>query len=307
MFRTKGNVSRCFPNRTGKAMSERGSIWRKWDLHIHTPASYEWEGPRFVRWAECEVSIRLMIEAINASDVAAFCIMDYWTFDGYDRLRTFTQSHPALLKKKVFPGMELRCASPSEKRLNAHVILSDELSFQQLQDFRSRLRLIHPDRPLSDEALIEAAKTLTDRQLVTSGGKRTTDAECLQTGAKTALITHASFFEAIRSLPGQCFYVQPWETYGGLTGIDFNTHSIQVRDFMRRADFFETRHPANIDLFMGRKTEKNEKFFAEFQQWIGHAKPVVSGSDAHAYAKYGKFPSSPKDGTSIIGILGNSI
>ena len=25
----------------------RGSIWEKWDLHVHTPASYHWHGERF--------------------------------------------------------------------------------------------------------------------------------------------------------------------------------------------------------------------------------------------------------------------
>lgn len=26
---------------------ERGSEWRKWDLHIHTPASFHWKGAKF--------------------------------------------------------------------------------------------------------------------------------------------------------------------------------------------------------------------------------------------------------------------
>ena len=27
---------------------ERGSEWRQWDLHIHTPASFHWKGAKFV-------------------------------------------------------------------------------------------------------------------------------------------------------------------------------------------------------------------------------------------------------------------
>lgn len=26
---------------------ERGSEWRQWDLHIHTPASFHWRGQKF--------------------------------------------------------------------------------------------------------------------------------------------------------------------------------------------------------------------------------------------------------------------
>lgn len=25
----------------------RGSEWRQWDLHIHSPASFHWEGKKF--------------------------------------------------------------------------------------------------------------------------------------------------------------------------------------------------------------------------------------------------------------------
>ena len=30
-----------------KSKYPRGSEWRKWDLHIHTPASFHWDGQKF--------------------------------------------------------------------------------------------------------------------------------------------------------------------------------------------------------------------------------------------------------------------
>lgn len=34
---------------------ERGSEWRQWDLHIHTPASFHWKGQMYQRaWKICQ-------------------------------------------------------------------------------------------------------------------------------------------------------------------------------------------------------------------------------------------------------------
>src|SRR5436305_8610408 len=109
-------------------MSIIGSVWRKWDLHIHTPASFLWRGERFLGMNEerVEAACRATVAAINDSQAAVFAVMDYWTFDGYVRLKRFLHEHPDVeLRKREFPGMELRCEAPVPFRLNIHVILSD--------------------------------------------------------------------------------------------------------------------------------------------------------------------------------------
>ena len=41
----------------------RGSEWRKWDLHIHTPASFHWQGgKRFYDMTREEKHIAFFIE-----------------------------------------------------------------------------------------------------------------------------------------------------------------------------------------------------------------------------------------------------
>ncbi len=62
---------------------QRGSEWRQWDLHIHTPASFHWTGKRFDADPASNVNRTLvdeMIQALNAAEPAAFSLMDYWTF-----------------------------------------------------------------------------------------------------------------------------------------------------------------------------------------------------------------------------------
>ena len=109
--------------------------------------------------AEKAAALEEMISAVSNSGVAAFGIMDYWTFDGYWALRDYLASTGKTLGQAIFPGMELRIEAPVDYRLNIHVILSDSLSKQQLNDFRGALRLCigKGDRPLSEESLIEYA------------------------------------------------------------------------------------------------------------------------------------------------------
>ena len=119
-----------------------GSEWRKWDLHIHTPASFHWNGPRFNSNPYAPENASLvdeMILAMNAAEPAVFAIMDYWTFDGWFALKhRLKQADAPKLEKTVFPGIELRLMAPMRGRLNAHVLFSDKIPDQELIDFKSK-------------------------------------------------------------------------------------------------------------------------------------------------------------------------
>jgi len=176
----------------------RGSEWRKWDLHIHTPASFHWNGGKRLQemnGQEQEQIFREMLDAINKSDVAAFAIMDYWTFDGYLKFKEYLEKKKLQLNKTIFPGMELRVEAPVNYRLNIHVILSNELNAQQLQDFKSKLKIASINRVVSDDALKEFAKSLDDSKAKKHGYKSPAtlkDMELLELGSKTAVVTKES-------------------------------------------------------------------------------------------------------------------
>ena len=59
----------------------RGSEWRKWDLHVHTPASFEWQGKRFKEMDRDEKKEALedIVNTFKGSDVDVFGIVDYFT------------------------------------------------------------------------------------------------------------------------------------------------------------------------------------------------------------------------------------
>ncbi|MHC2717245.1 hypothetical protein ACVIQS_010167 [Bradyrhizobium diazoefficiens] len=99
-------------------MYSRGSEWREWDLHIHSPASFHWNGERFGSDAERNNQlVDEMIRALNAAAPIAFGLMDYWSFDGWFALKSRQTQHGApALEKTVFPGIELRLSAPMEGR-----------------------------------------------------------------------------------------------------------------------------------------------------------------------------------------------
>lgn len=154
----------------------RGAVWRQWDLHVHTPASFHWSGERFGSDLSSAMSKKLvdeMIEAMNKAEPAVFAIMDYWTFDGWFALKQrLSEGDAPKLTKKVFPGIELRLSAPTEKRLNAHVIFSDEIADQHLKDFLSNLKIERIDRSVSKDALVDLARTTAADMLAKKGHKK---------------------------------------------------------------------------------------------------------------------------------------
>ena len=59
----------------------RGAIWRQWDLHVHTPASFHWPGQKFDGDLSSDQNQQLvdeMIVAMNQAQPSVFAIMDYW-------------------------------------------------------------------------------------------------------------------------------------------------------------------------------------------------------------------------------------
>lgn len=221
-------------------MSHRGALWRKWDLHIHTPVSFLWRGEKLKKTDAQQTAklYRATAEALNASPADAFAIMDYWTFDGFIGLRRFLTDHPDIkLTKAVFPGMELRVEAPVTFRMNIHVLLSDELTDQALEDFKSKITLAVINRPLSDEAIASIpAKLSVDKIRHANPSYDDHDdipIRNLAIGHEVALVTRESLETAVASLPkGKVLVLVPFDTYGGLEKVDWKAHPLITTAFM---------------------------------------------------------------------------
>ena len=279
----------------------RGSEWRKWDLHIHTPWSHSWnETKRFVymNTEEEEKVLKEMIDKFEESDVQVFGTMDYWNFDGYLKLTEYIKNKKLQFSKTLLPGMELRIDAPVEFKLNIHVIFSELMTNQELSDFKSTLEIgANKNIKLSDDGLRQFARSLGKAKIEKHGFKvqdiNSDDVKAYILGCQTAKITRESLKEAVKNLGKEkCLVYLPFDCSDGIAKLDWEKHPGDQAFFLKFVDMFETRGQKNIDLFLGHKTKDNKKFLGEFIEAIGgKTKPVLSGSDAHRISDYGKPPS----------------
>ena len=298
---------------TTKRELARGAVWRQWDLHIHTPASFHWQGQKFdgdLSSAKNKALVDEMINAMNKAEPAVFAIMDYWTFDGWLALRKRLKDEGApVLKKLVLPGIELRLAAPMKGRLNAHVLFSNKVEDQVLQDFKSALRIELVDRPLSESALMDLARKVGEDKLKHHGFKKAevdaSDEKALLAGAVIAEINADSYREAIRKVPyDHAIGFMPFDTSDGLAEVEWKEHYAYVMNLFQTSPIFETRDVDLRGAFVGEQTQGNTKYFKSFQAALKNVpRLAVSGSDAHCFVGtpgsndkrgYGDFPSGKK-------------
>ncbi len=292
---------------------KRGSEWRQWDLHIHTPASFHWCGQKFDADPNSKTNVVLvdeMISAINKAEPAVFALMDYWTFDGWFALKKrLGEPGAPKLTKTVFPGIELRLAAPTTCRLNAHVLFSDEVDDQTLRDFKTALQVEIVSRPLSDSSLIALARMVGEDKLQHHGFKKTEvvagDDKALLAGSTIAEINCDSYKAAVEKVPdGYAIGFMPYDTSDGLAEVKWQDHYAYFLGLFKASPIFESR---NLDLrgaFVNEETPGNAKWIKNFQAGLGDvSRLVVSGSDAHRFIGikgdndkrgYGDFPSGKK-------------
>ena len=75
----------------------RGSIWRQWDLHLHTPSSFDYRNG--------SVSDEDIIEKLIAEEIGGVVVTDHHVIDAA-RIRHLREL--AADRLVVFPGIELR-------------------------------------------------------------------------------------------------------------------------------------------------------------------------------------------------------
>ena len=114
----------------------RGAEWRKWDLHVHTPFSI------YQRFGENnEGTWRKYIADLEAlpQEYSVLGINDYLFLDGYSKLKDEQNQKGKLLERVLLPVVEFRIEKfagiqfGSLKRINLHVIFSDELSVETIK------------------------------------------------------------------------------------------------------------------------------------------------------------------------------
>lgn len=115
--------------------NNRGSEWRKWDLHIHTPKSIVnnyGNGTSNDVWEQ-------YIDALEhlPADIKVIGINDYLFIDGYREILKYKEQGRLQNIELILPVVEFRlskfCGNEKFKRINYHVIFSNEITPDVIQ------------------------------------------------------------------------------------------------------------------------------------------------------------------------------
>lgn len=233
-----------------------GSIWRRWDLHLHAPGTKLANG-----FGEAnDASLRKYIDILEVSNVQVFGITDYFSFDTYFAvLAAYKAAHPDS-QKLLIPNIEFRLTetiSKDARHVNTHVLFDPEVATE------SKLRTL-----LSD--------LLTH---ITRNGTRvrcselTTSNDYMQ--ATVSVVELRKALEVV--FPDRSAYmIVTAANNDGLKGVDTKSpRSLSISDELDKAS----------DAFFG--SSKNTDYFLKPNRYEDAApsspKPVFSGSDAHSF------------------------
>ena len=99
----------------------RGSIWRKWDLHFHTPSSYDYQGG--------SVTNEKIIQKLKVQNIAAIAITDHHLID-IDRINELKDKAKSELV--IFPGIELRSELGGSDSIHFIGIFPEDADFDHI-------------------------------------------------------------------------------------------------------------------------------------------------------------------------------
>jgi hypothetical protein len=115
----------------------KGSIWRKWDLHLHTPGTKLSDNFKIEKAEETEIWDKYC-EVIETSTVAVFGITDYYCCENYFKFLSLFKSKYPDSKKIFFPNIEFRlpvAVNKEGEEVNIHIIFDNRIDKSKLDEF----------------------------------------------------------------------------------------------------------------------------------------------------------------------------
>lgn len=131
----------------------RGSEWRKWDLHVHTPGTklndnYSLPMDNNKGFSQIDdAKWEKFFYTIEHNKIAVVGITDYFCIDNYKYV--FSIKDLYLTTDTLFlPNIEFRIAQKNKDSefIQIHVIFSSEISIKKIENFLARLPLISTDK-----------------------------------------------------------------------------------------------------------------------------------------------------------------
>ena len=264
----------------------RGSVWRKCDLHVHTPASFHHEF-KFLNEEEKEkyqnnIWEKYIDELEKISDVSVIGITDYFTIEGYRKVLEYKENGRLQKFELILPNIEFRLDKfVADRRLNYHVIFSDEVEADKIEkEFLEELHIkthTGEERPLTKKNIEEIGKSLKEHQ---EDFRSKSD---FIVGCENITISLDEIIRVLKNkgsiFAGKYLLVLAEEGWGSINwaGQDHLTR----KEILVQSHAIFSSNTNTRDWALGKKHQNPKKYIEEF----GSLKPCIHGSDAHSFER----------------------
>jgi ABC-type cobalamin/Fe3+-siderophores transport system ATPase subunit len=274
--------------RREKMEYSRGSEWRRWDLHIHTPETLKED--RFIvangedKWQKYFATILSYVGDMSDPQkaVSAIGITDYFSIENYKKV----VANPSITSKipLILPNVELRVTPAANDALvNLHCIFNPALGIAEIERrFLGELKFKRNGIPYSasEAGLISLGNAIEPKTKNTAS--QNNDIWAKQVAVKEFAIPFEDvrkLFEGDIELRNNTIIVVSNKSGDGASGLrDMKTLQSEV---YKLADAIFSAMPNDILHFLGKGVDSPQKI----KDACGKLMACIHGSDAHSFDK----------------------
>jgi ABC-type lipoprotein export system ATPase subunit len=286
----------------------RGSEWRKWDLHVHTPFSYlnnQYGNPENSdTW---DMYVKRLFEKAIEKNIAVIGITDYFIIDGYKKIKNEYLANESKLRSLfdndeaklqaiknilVLPNIEFRLNKlVGNQSINFHVIFSNGVNIDDIEgNFLNEIKFVYEGSPQTEDeerTLNKQNLTILGRKLKQQHSNFTSKSD-IEVGMMNVVVNDEAIVKILSNkksiFEGKYLLFIPADE--DLSDISWNGQDHQTRKVLiQKCDGLFASNPNTIQWALGyrhqgeNRIEQINNFVNEFKS----LKPCVWGSDAHSF------------------------
>ncbi|MDR3259753.1 MAG: hypothetical protein LBT51_09130 [Fusobacteriaceae bacterium] len=251
----------------------KGSEWRKWDLHIHTPGTAKNDN-----FSSHNDVWDQYIAELEKSDIDVFGITDYFSMENYLKVKSF-QDESRLKDKFIIPNVELRIlpVTDNKRLINLHIFFDPNLEYGDIErEFFREMEFKYKDATYAciREDLIKLGRSYKSNQNLEEPlaykegiGQYNISISCLQ-----KILSNDC-------LKGRYLVGVANSSKDGNSGIQDSSLAAIRKEIYRLSNFVFSANKNDIKYFIGQGRDNIEKIIQDY----GSLKPCIVGSDAHSF------------------------
>ena len=261
----------------------RGSEWRKWDLHLHTPHTAK--NDQF--GSDKDVWEKYIDKLESNEDIAVLGITDYFSIDNYLFLKQ-KQDEGRLSNKTLIPNVELRIlpVTQTDTPINIHVLFNPNLPKETIErEFFQCLKFSYLGNEYSclRHDLIALGRAYKNNESLEENCAKKEGISQFNVSydALQKVVTKASLRDNIVLAVSN-------SSRDGNSGIQHSSLAATRQEIYRMSHIIFSANDKDVQYFMGKGVDDEKTI----KQHYGSLKPCVIGSDAHSFDEVNVFPNN---------------